>query len=300
MQATSFSSSKTDSNVLKKKIVSNLDRLLPLPEVVIKAQELMHDPHSSFDALAGIIETDQEITLKILRVTNSAFYSLKNEVSSVRQACVMLGFNVIAEIIMAAGTSNLFGKALEAYRMNPIRLWQHSLAVALASRKIANAIRPEMAGEAFLSGLFHDVGKIILDEQIFSRNDAFTEILGNSHHEHFKVEKQILGFDHSDIAYELCKRWKFPKIVNLAIGHHHFLTPVQNNELALILHAADHLTRMNANGNGNGNSNSSETPHPLDDQVRDFLRLNEDDLTDIMTEVADSVNQITNEVFSKS
>jgi HD-like signal output (HDOD) protein len=146
-------------SALKKKLFQGLDSLLPMPQVVLKAQNLLTDPNSSFEELANIIETDQEITLNILNLANSAYYSLKNEVCSVRQACVIVGLSVIGEIIMAAGTSKLFGKALEAYDMNPKDLWQHSLAVALSSKKIAEATHPALANEAFLSGLFHDAAK---------------------------------------------------------------------------------------------------------------------------------------------
>ena len=132
-------------SALKKKLFNGLDSLLPMPQVVLKAQNLLTDPNSSFEELANIIETDQEITLNILNLANSAYYSLKNEVCSVRQACVIVGLSVIGEIIMAAGTSKLFGKALDAYDMNPKDLWQHSLAVALSSKKIAEATRPALA-----------------------------------------------------------------------------------------------------------------------------------------------------------
>jgi HD-like signal output (HDOD) protein len=198
-------------NTLKRKLFKGLDSLLPLPQVVLKAQSLLTDPNSSFEELAKIIETDQKITLNILKMANSAYYSLKNEVCSVRQICVMLGFSVIGEIIMTTGTSKLFVKALEAYGMNSRDLWQHSLATALISRKMANAVNPTVANEAFLSGLFHDTGKIILDEYIFGRNEVFKNFLALGHNNHFRVEKDILGFDHSEVASELCKKWKFPK-----------------------------------------------------------------------------------------
>jgi putative nucleotidyltransferase with HDIG domain len=292
MHATSFSNNKIDGYLLKKKIVSSLESLLPLPEVVLKAQNLMHDPNSSFDDLADIVETDQEITRNILNVTNSAYYSLKNEVCSVRQAFVMLGLDVIAEIIMAAATSALFGKALEAYCMNPRELWQHSLSTALGSRKIAEAIRPSLANEAFLSGLFHDVGKLVLDEHIFSRNEAFKDFLGNSRDPHFKAENQILGFNHAELAAELCKKWKFPGAVTKAIRHHH-LNPDHDDDLACILYAADNLTRMNGNSNG-----ICSLPDSIVDMVMELLALDEDALSRIMCEVNESVGQIEHEIFS--
>ncbi len=253
---------------------------------------LLTNPNSSFEELANIIETDQEITLKVLNVVNSAYYSLKKEVASVRQACVMLGLKVIAEIIMAAGTSNVFNKALHAYSLDPTGLWRHSLATALGSRKIAKAVQPKLANEAFLSGLFHDVGKLILDEQIFSRNAAFKGFLENTH-AHFEAEKKILGFDHSDIASELCKKWKFPKVVTKAIRLHHNLNPDQVDDLAIILHAADNLTKLDGNGNSGGG-----TFRALDDHVVDFLALEENDINDIVVEVNDSVEKISAEVFS--
>ena len=266
-----------------------MDRLLPMPQVVLKAQNLLMDPNSSFDDLSGIIETDQEITLNILNVANSAYYSVKKEVYSVRQACVLLGLSVIGEIIMTAGTSTIFSKALEAYNMKPKDLWQHSLTTALSSRKIADAISPALANEAFLCGLFHDVGKLILDEHVFSRNEAFKSLLGNSLNNHFEAEKQILGFDHSEVASVLCTKWKFPKTVTRAIRHHH-LNPNPDDELACILYAADNLTRTNGNGAGG-------LPHPLDEKVVECLALDEDALSSIMFEVNEAVNQITDEIF---
>jgi putative nucleotidyltransferase with HDIG domain len=292
MQETIPSLELLKREALKKKILSSLDSLLPLPQVVLKAQNLLLDPNSSFNELADIIETDQEITLKILKMANSAFYSLKNEVCSVRQACVILGFSVIGEIIMAAGTSTLFSKPLTGYGMNPKSLWQHSLAVALASRKIANAIQSAQANEAFLCGLFHDVGKLILDEHIFSHNDEFKDFLVNGDHPNFEIEKQILGFEHSEIASELCKSWEFPKAVTRAIKRHHFLNSKQASELAIILNAADTLIRIRADKNGNGRITDQ-----IDPQVMEFLALNEDDLSSIMAEVNESVRKITDEIF---
>jgi putative nucleotidyltransferase with HDIG domain len=278
-------------NALKMRLFKSLNALLPMPEVILKAQTILTNPNSSFEELANIIETDHEITLKILNVVNSAYYSPGKEVSSVRQACVMLGLKVIAEIIMAAGTSNIFNKALYAYSMSPRGLWRHSLATALGSRKIAKAVHPAVANEAFLSGLFHDVGKLILDEQIFSRNDAFKDYLGDAHI-HFEAEKQILGFDHSAVASELSKRWKFPPSVTKAIRLHHNINPNQVDDLTYILHAADNMTKMSGEANSGGC-----TLNALEDPVIDFLALEDNDIHDIMAEVDESVSQISTEVF---
>ena len=282
-----------NSHSLKKKLLEAMDKLLPIPQVVLKAQNLLMDPNSNFDDLADIIETDAEITRNILGVANSAYYSLKNKVCSIRQASLMLGLDVIAEIIMAAGTSTLFGKSLESYGMNPKELWRHSLLTALGAKKIAEAIRPPLANEAFLAGLFHDVGKLILDEHIFSRNDAFKDFLDDSPDPHFMAEKQILGFTHAELAAELCKKWKFPATVNKAIRHHHHLNP--EDDLAYILYAADNLTRMDGHGTGAGS-----LPDPIVDMVMELLALDEHALGRIMLEVTESVEQTENEIFGSA
>ncbi|MBW2434503.1 MAG: HDOD domain-containing protein [Deltaproteobacteria bacterium] len=280
---------------LKKKLYRCLDRVLPLPEVIMKAQKLLTDPNSKFEELANIIETDQEITLKSLKVANSAYYSLKNEVRSVRQACVILGLKVIAEIVMTAGMATLYNRALRAYNMSPKDLWRHSLATALSARKIADAVRTDMGNEAFLAGLFHDAGKLILDEQIFSRKKAFKNFLGDSPKTHYEAEKQILGVDHSEIAAELCNRWKFPKAVTRAIRHHHNINPNQVDDLTYILHAADNLTKMDGNVISGGCA-----LYELDEQVILFLALTENDLDEIMAEVNQSVSQIGTEIFGNA
>jgi putative nucleotidyltransferase with HDIG domain len=292
MESTLSTKQHLHGHALKKKLLKGMDGLLPMPQVVLKAQNLLIDPNSKFDDLSDIIETDQEITLNILNVANSAYYSVKKEVYSVRQACVLLGLSVIGEIIMAAGTSTLFSKALAAYNMKPKDLWQHSLATALGSRRIADIISPAAANEAFLAGLFHDVGKLVLDEHIFSRNEAFKGFLGDSPDPHFKAEKQILGFNHAEVAAALCKKWKFPKAVTSAIRYHHHLNPDPDDALACILYAADNLTRMDGNGNGTGS-----LPDPIVDMVMELLSLDEDGLSRIMLEVNESVRQIENEIF---
>jgi HD superfamily phosphohydrolase YqeK len=85
---------------------------------------------------------------------------------------------------------------------------------------------------------------------------------------------------------------KFPKTVARAIRHHH-LNPNPDDELACILYAADNLSRMSANGNGNG-----DIPHQIDDGVAEFLSLNEETLSSIMSGVNESVRHITNEIFN--
>jgi HD-like signal output (HDOD) protein len=97
METTLSAKQHLNAHALKKRLFRGMgmDRLLPMPQVVLKAQKLLIDPNSSFHNLSDIIETDQEITLSILKIANSAYYMVKKEVYSVKQACVLLGISVM-------------------------------------------------------------------------------------------------------------------------------------------------------------------------------------------------------------
>jgi putative nucleotidyltransferase with HDIG domain len=290
MESKSSSEQNLHGDALKRELLKGLGSLLPMPQVVLKVQKLLLDPNSSFDEITGIIESDKDMVLKTLKVANSAYYGLRSEVSSVQRACLILGFSVIGEIIMAVGTSRFFSKPLKGYNMKPKALWQHSLKVALGARVIANTARPALANAAFLSGLYHDVGKIILDEHIFERKAAFEKFLGNGQESFLNAEKQTLGLDHAGIAGELCKRWKFPDTLTTAIRQHHDIDTEQPDELAFIVYAADNLMKMGTNGN-------ESQPHKIDNNIMKFLAIDQKDIFYIMDEINESVNKMSEEIF---
>ena len=148
---------------LKKKILNRIKDLPPMPKVLFKAREVMADPKSSFKEIACIIETDQAIAARVLKVANSAYYGLSGMVNSIHQASVVLGYQTLEQVITMVSTSSLLGKQLKGYAISAGLLWRHSLAVALGSRMIAQKRAPSMEGDAFSVGLIHDAGKLAMD-----------------------------------------------------------------------------------------------------------------------------------------
>ncbi|MBI5062933.1 MAG: HDOD domain-containing protein, partial [Desulfatitalea sp.] len=126
--------SELSSDDLRKKIVKRINDLPPMPKVLLKAREVLSDPNSSFKDISKIIETDQAIAAKILKVANSAYYGLSGMVSSIHQASVVLGYQTLEQVITMVSSSSLLGKQLKGYGLNAGVLWKHSLATAIASR----------------------------------------------------------------------------------------------------------------------------------------------------------------------
>lgn len=182
---------------LQKIILRKLKELPPMPQVMFKAREVMNDPKSNFKALADILETDQAMAARVLRLANSAYYGLAGKVSSVQHASVLLGYKTVGEIVSMAGSSTLLGDSLEGYKLDSGDLWQHSLAVALASKIIAKKIKPDLENDAFAAGLIHDSGKIVLDKYLQERQPFFETFMKDGQKTFLDAEKAILGFDHS-------------------------------------------------------------------------------------------------------
>ncbi len=154
---------------LKSKILRGLVELPPMPNIILKAREIIEDPHSSLKDLSAVIEHDQAIVARVLALANSAYYGLSGLVSSIQHASVLLGQKTLSEMITIAASSRLLSKKLRGYQLNPDDLWEHSLAVALGSRIIAGKKSPEHVEDAFIAGLLHDGGKIILDPYVLER-----------------------------------------------------------------------------------------------------------------------------------
>lgn len=272
---------------LKKSILANLGDLPPMPQIVDRAMDVIRNPNLGISQLAEILEKDQAIVAQILRIANSAYYALNEKVISIQHASVLLGDKMIAEIVTMATATGLLDRTLKGYGLEPEEMWHHSLAVAFGSRIIADKKAPHLRNEAFVAGLLHDAGKIILDKYIYERKEMFKELMEDNQQTFPYVEKQILGFDHSEIAFEGCMRWNFNGAIATAIRFHHYPSGLGANKLAYIVHIADCIGIMSGVGTGiDGMS------YQMDKDAMEFLRPYEEELGDIMCEITESAQRV--------
>ncbi|MFH1075499.1 MAG: HDOD domain-containing protein [Pseudomonadota bacterium] len=277
--------------VLKKKILQRIKDLPAMPQTVMKARQLMASEKSSIKELAAVLETDQAIAVRVLKMANSSYYGMSGKVSSIQHASVVLGINTLGQIITLAGSSAVLGGRLKGYGTSSGDLWRHSLAVAFASKLIALKKNPLIANDAFTAGLLHDVGKLILDEEIFERKDLFNNVMATGKQSFLKAEKEILGFDHAEIAAEVCKSWNVPESLAIAIQYHHSPADSQGDELTYIIHMADAIGMMTGLGMG-----EDGMLYNIDDKAMRFLGLTSFDMPMLIGETAESVEKMAQDI----
>lgn len=279
-----------DGTDLKRKIVSSVKDLPPMPKIILKAREIMANPKSGFKEIADVIETDQAIAAKVLQVANSAYYGLSGMVSSIHQATVVLGHKTLEQLIAMVSATSLLGSHLKGYRMGSGDLWQHSLAVALCSRLIAKDRAPAMENDAFSVGLIHDAGKLALDKYLLERKEPVNQAL-KAGKTFLEVERQVLGFDHTELASDLCAKWKLPENHVSAMRYHHEPGESDRNQLAYIVHTANHISLQSDIG-----SHSDAALYELAPDALDFLALDEEDLAKYKAATIEAVGQITQSI----
>jgi HD-like signal output (HDOD) protein len=228
---------------LIRKIIANTASLPAMPEVMLKVQHMIKLPGTTPNQLAKIIETDPAIVAGILKIANSAYYGFRGKVTSIQHASALFGTRRLAELIAAMSAGGMLGKAMDGYGLKVGDMWRHSIAVAVMASEIAAAISDEALDSAYMAGLLHDVGKIILNPHVQHRvllfDQFFTSNPGKSIQE---AERHILGFDHAMIAGILCDNWNLPKSISFAIRHHHQPSIADDHILSHIVHLADYYS----------------------------------------------------------
>jgi len=276
---------------LKRKIMRSVTDLPPLPLVVTKANEIMADTSSTFKELGEVIETDQAIAGRVLKLANSAYYGLRGMVSSIHQASVVLGFEALGELITVVGAAGLLDNILKGYGLESGSLWQHSLAVAFGSRIIARKKTPKFENSAFSAGLLHDAGKIILDEYVLEKEDEFDAFLKVEGRTFLEAEKKILGFDHAEISSGLCQKWSIPETQCTAIRYHHYPSKSNGSSLANIVHISDILAMKSGAGTG-----FDSMLYEMEEGAFEFVGLSAAELEEVVNEMLESVDKISEEI----
>ena len=212
----------------QQQILKKLDRIkeIPtLPTIVFELNKYLQDPDTSIKAVCDTIEKDQAITLKILKLVNSAFYGFKSKISDLRNAIVLLGYNAVRNAIISLSVISSFSKRVTLIDFDITQFWKHSLAVAVTSKNIAQLSRKESPDNCFVGGLLHDVGKVILAQYFHDLFEKVWTTLQNEHVTFYEAEQKNLPINHAQIGAHLASKWQLPGGLVEAIRWHHEFQP---------------------------------------------------------------------------
>ena len=205
---------------LLERVIATLD-VFPLSraEVIRSVMSLTANLDAGTRELANAISTDPALTGKVLRLSNSPFYGRIRQVASLDEAIIILGFQTIRSLVVATSTATMFKSGKDKDLQDD--LWRHSLAVAVASRIIAQRRHARWREEAFITGLMHDIAKPVLLQRFPDEYKPVIRAMRDGAHDELEVEREFLGFTHADLCVHILDHWNFPPDVTRAAGRHH-------------------------------------------------------------------------------
>lgn len=264
-----------------KKKLKNLQSLPTLPPIVGKLTRLISDEKATAPQIAALIEKDQVLTGKVLKMVNSAFYGFPRRISTVSNAIVLLGFNVIRTLVI---TASIF----ETMQSSDLSLWEHSLGVAAASGILAQKLELKNPEEVTTAGLLHDLGKVVIRTEFPEFYKQIRQLVREKRIYFYEAEKEILGIDHSEIGRLLANQWNLPERLVEPIAYHHEPEKARKfKKETAIVHFADIMTRAVGYGSG-----GDPWVPPLSEKAWKRLKLNEEILAEIIPIFEDRILEL--------
>ncbi|ADD69459.1 metal dependent phosphohydrolase [Denitrovibrio acetiphilus DSM 12809] len=203
---------KTNGNefdTLKAKIIAKAENIPPLPALAKELVRLTRNDKTQMKDFIEKIKMDQGLSSRIIKLVNSPFYGLRQDVSSIDRATVLLGLNTVKNIALAVSTEHFFKKNFNLYKTTGQKLWDHSFLVARLSEILGKACSLD-EDALYLAGLMHDIGKTVLVDFLVKEADTVDD------------ERQQLGTDHCAVGELVLHKWSVVSVITDAVRTHHW------------------------------------------------------------------------------
>ncbi len=264
-----------------KRVIDRVESLPTLPQVLNRLEKLLQNPRTSAAEVNSLVSSDQVVTSKILKLVNSAFYGFPGQVATVTQAIVILGFNAVKSLALSASVFDMFQDRPQDTRFDRQAFWQHSISTAVITRVLARRVKYAEEEEAFVAGLLHDIGKVVLDRYV---HEELVKVLDCVQHKHvyfIEAEREVMGVTHQDIGEWLAVKWQLPPQLKEAIAHHHNpMLAKKAYKLASMVHVANLLSQAL----GIGGAEGDDLP-PLNHEAWKMLELKKTDIQPVLDQI---------------
>lgn len=203
-------------------IVNRTTDLAPLKSVATRAIQLAEDERSAAMDLATVISSDQALTSKLLKLSNSAYYGYARRISNVREAVILLGMRTVRSVAISSAIIDAFRlPEFDSGGFDQDLFWAHSVSVGIVAEVVARDTRVARPEDAFTAGVLHDVGKLAM---VLCEPDSFAEVIDLVNREDMRyreAELAVFGIGHEHVGARLAERWKFPEPLVASIRDHH-------------------------------------------------------------------------------
>lgn len=264
-------------------ILKRVQALPPLPTSAMRVIALTRNPATSVKELETVIGHDLALTAGILRQANSAYYGYAKRISSLQQAIVLLGFQVIQGLAMSSAIAPLLKTQLVGYEIEQEGLWKHSMLTAMAAKCICQHRKLPFGDVAFTAGLLHDIGKLVISIYVQEVGDYLIKKVTEASLSYVELEEKVIGYNHATVGGFLAKTWNLPADLVEAISYHHTPSQAKNYmELANVVHVANGLASLLGAGGG-----VDSFFNPIHQEALDWLSLKEPDVELIMADLGE-------------
>ena len=217
------------------------------PNIYFALSKIVEDPNKTAQDAAVVIESDAALAIKLLKIVNSAFYGFPGQISSISRAITMIGTRELQNLALAAVIIERFSD-LHGQLFSIHDFWSRNLRCALIARELDAVLGKSYADTAFLCGLVHNIGQLVLYRRIpvLAREvDLLLQTQSPEEIDEARIEQQVIGFDHFQLGAALCRQWNLPEVVSESIRLHCYPDHVDRfADIAAIVRHANHFSKI--------------------------------------------------------
>ncbi len=202
-------------------VLKSLGRLPPFSPVLNRLLATLSHEDASFAKIADLIEKDTVLAGNVLRLVNSALYARRGTVNSVRHAVSLLGIDKLRNATLGMSVFRMWNNVRTPPGWSMARFNLHSVAVAILSDQIAQRARIQYPEGAFIAGLFHDIGRLLIAVGLKDEYVQIDQMYGEGGHTLRDCEMAVLGWDHPELSAQALGVWNLPEPIRVAVRHHH-------------------------------------------------------------------------------
>ncbi|MGB9437608.1 MAG: HDOD domain-containing protein [Desulfobacterales bacterium] len=203
-------------------ILEQIDLLAPIPAIASQIITKSEDPDSSLSEIADLIANDPALTANLLKICNSAYFSLPRKVESVKDAVAWVGLDQIVELVLTNSVSANFNKGLEGYGLGEGELWRHAVTSAHIAKSLAQRYGASQNKHLiYTAALLKDIGKLILGRFVAFSFEKINIMVHSQGYSFNDAEKKIIGMNHEELGAMVGQKWSFSEKLIYMIRHHH-------------------------------------------------------------------------------
>ena len=221
-------------------IIQSVTSLRPMPSNITRILKQMENPDITIDMLVGLVSLDQALTALVLQMSNSVSLGYSRSCTTLYESIMYIGMKRLKSILLTSSATDMMNKKLNGYRFGAGELWHHALVTSVCAEWLAQGLRYPNPEEAFVSGMLHDIGKLLLDQYVFRNYDTITDWVHHYKLPLWQVEEKLFGINHAQVGGLIARRWNYPQALVDAIQcHHNPSLSTAHNQLSAIVNVAN-------------------------------------------------------------